>query len=321
VAKAVWRRISWRRGTKGQLAARFAALRARVADGPPQRIGDIGAQHMPGEEVWLVGEHRTSGERKYYPANLPPAAGLRRLAATIKARWVCEQAHQQRKEDLGLDHFEGRSWTGLHRHALMTMIAYAFLQQLAARAVTAAKHPGSPARPIRLGDGGGLYLQIAPGGGKSWLFRFMLAGKSREMGLGPVGEPPRGVTLAAARLAAAEARQLLRAGVDPIEQRAAVQRRAAADRERAAANTFQAAAEEMIDAREAGWRNAKHRWQWRATLATHAYPVLGTLPVAEIGTDDVLHRLHCVLREKCRVRSNQQVRGVGNRRRSVRQLT
>jgi SRSO17 transposase len=50
------------------------------------------------------------------------------LAATIKARWICEQAHQQMKEELGLDHFEGRSWQGLHRHALMTMIAYAFLQ-------------------------------------------------------------------------------------------------------------------------------------------------------------------------------------------------
>jgi SRSO17 transposase len=49
-------------------------------------------------------------------------------AATIKARWICEQAHQQLKEELGLDHFEGRSWQGLHRHALMTMIAYAFLQ-------------------------------------------------------------------------------------------------------------------------------------------------------------------------------------------------
>src|SRR6266550_3609961 len=47
---------------------------------------------------------------------------------TIKARWICEQAHQQMKEEIGLDHFEGRSWQGLHRHALMTMIAYAFLQ-------------------------------------------------------------------------------------------------------------------------------------------------------------------------------------------------
>jgi SRSO17 transposase len=65
---------------------------------------------------------------KYYLANLPAKTDLRTLAATIKARWICEQAHQQLKEELGLDHFEGRSWQGLHRHALMTMIAYAFLQ-------------------------------------------------------------------------------------------------------------------------------------------------------------------------------------------------
>src|SRR6516225_7177124 len=68
------------------------------------------------------------GGTKYYLVNLPADADLRTLAATIKARWVCEQAHQQLKEELGLDHFEGRSWQGLHRHALMTMIAYAFLQ-------------------------------------------------------------------------------------------------------------------------------------------------------------------------------------------------
>src|SRR4029077_19209662 len=83
---------------------------------------------MPGEEVWLVGERRSSGEQKYYVSNLPPDASLRALAATIKARWVGEQGHQQMKEELGLDHFEGRSWSGLHRHALMTTIAYAFLQ-------------------------------------------------------------------------------------------------------------------------------------------------------------------------------------------------
>ena len=61
-------------------------------------------------------------------SNLPADTSLKKLAASIKARWICEQAHQQLKEELGLDHFEGRSWTGLHRHALMTMIAYAFLQ-------------------------------------------------------------------------------------------------------------------------------------------------------------------------------------------------
>ena len=128
LASARWQTIGWRTGTKGKLKARFAAVRVRTADGPPQRIKDKGQQHLPGDEAWLVGEQRASGERKYHLANLPAGTNLRTLAATIKARWVCEQAHQQMKEELGLDHFEGRSWQGLHRHALMTMIAYAFLQ-------------------------------------------------------------------------------------------------------------------------------------------------------------------------------------------------
>src|SRR5262249_4484174 len=86
---------------------------------------DKGQQHLPGDEAWLIGEHRMSGEKKYYLANLPAKTDLRTSATTIKARWVCEQAHQQMKEELGLDHFEGRSWQGLHRHALMTMIVSA----------------------------------------------------------------------------------------------------------------------------------------------------------------------------------------------------
>lgn len=128
LADARWQTVSWRTGTKGRLKARFAAVRVRTADGPPQRIRDKGQQHLPGDEAWLIGEHRLSGEKKYYLANLPAGMSLRALAATIKARWICEQAHQQLKEELGLDHFEGRSWPGLHRHVLMTMIAYAFLQ-------------------------------------------------------------------------------------------------------------------------------------------------------------------------------------------------
>src|SRR6266487_1519094 len=128
LADAKWQTVSWRTGTKGKLKARFAAVRVRTADGPPQRIGDKGQQHLPGDEAWLIGEYRGSGEKKYYLANLPAATDLRRLAATIKARWICEQGHQQLKEELGLDHFEGRSWQGLQRHALMTMIAFAFLQ-------------------------------------------------------------------------------------------------------------------------------------------------------------------------------------------------
>jgi hypothetical protein len=86
--------------------------------------------HLPGAEVWLVGEWRASGERKYYVSNLPPRASRCALVGAIKARWVCEQAYQQLKEELGLDHFEGRSWTGLHRHALMTCIACAYLQHV-----------------------------------------------------------------------------------------------------------------------------------------------------------------------------------------------
>jgi SRSO17 transposase len=121
-----WRRVTWRTGTKGPLAAKFAAIRIRVGDGPVWGNN----KHLPGSDAWLVGEWRTSGERKYYLSNLHPSTSLRALAAAIKARWVCEQAHQQLKGELGLGHFEGRSWTGLHRHALMTCIAYAYLQHL-----------------------------------------------------------------------------------------------------------------------------------------------------------------------------------------------
>ncbi len=129
LADAAWRRVVWRRGTKGRLSTYFAAVRIRVADGPAQQIGGRPAQHLPGEEAWVVGERRASGETKYYLSNLPADVEPKTLAATIKARWACEGAHQQLKEELGLDHFEGRSWTGLHRHALLTMLAFAFLQR------------------------------------------------------------------------------------------------------------------------------------------------------------------------------------------------
>jgi SRSO17 transposase len=121
-----FRAVSWRAGTKGPLRAEFAALRVRVADGP----ADARGRHLPGEEAWLVGEHRASGEKKYYLSNLPADASLEALAALIKARWVCEQLHQQLKDELGLDHFEGRSWRGLHHHALLCLLALAFLQHL-----------------------------------------------------------------------------------------------------------------------------------------------------------------------------------------------
>jgi SRSO17 transposase len=139
-----WQKVSWRRGTRGRLTCHFAARRVRVADGHKHRMLDNRMQCMPGDEVWLVGERRSTGEQKYYVSNLPADATLTMLAATIKARWVCEQAHQQLKEELGLDHFEGRSWTGLHRHALMTMIAYAFLQSRRLQAAGRKKRIGGP---------------------------------------------------------------------------------------------------------------------------------------------------------------------------------
>jgi SRSO17 transposase len=121
-----FRAVSWRAGTRGPLKAEFAALRVRVADGP----ADASGQHLPGDEAWLVGEHRASGEKKYYLSDLPADASLEVLAALIKARWACEQLHQQLKDELGLAHFEGRSWRGLHHHALLCLLAFAFLQHL-----------------------------------------------------------------------------------------------------------------------------------------------------------------------------------------------
>ena len=143
LAGADWRPVAWRRGTKAPLAAEFAALRVRVADGEAVR----GGIHLPGEEVWLVGERRASGEVKYHLSNLPAGTSVERLVGLIKARWVCEQAHQQMKEELGLDHFVGRSWHGLHHHALMVMIALAFLQHLRLAEHRRRTGPGKNAAP------------------------------------------------------------------------------------------------------------------------------------------------------------------------------
>ncbi|MFN7000867.1 MAG: IS701 family transposase [Elioraea tepidiphila] len=134
---------------QGRAVGSLRGPRLRVADGPAQRIGELGNQHMPGEEVWLVGEQRASGERKFHLCNLPAGTPLRALAATIKARRIREQAHQKLQEELGRDHFEGRSWAGLQRHALMTMIACAFsqAQRLAAAKGEKPRPPGPPPEP------------------------------------------------------------------------------------------------------------------------------------------------------------------------------
>lgn len=126
LGRPAFRALSWRRGVKGPLRARFAAVRVRVADG--RKVSR--SQHLPGDAAWLVCEWRKSGEKKYYLSNAPESASRAALARMIKGRWVCEQPHQQMKQELGLDHFEGRSWTGLRHHCVLTMIAFCFLQHL-----------------------------------------------------------------------------------------------------------------------------------------------------------------------------------------------
>ena len=96
----------------------FAARRVRIADGAKHRVFDKGVERMPGDEVWIPWASDDRAEsRSTHISNLPADVSLKTLAAAVKARWICEQAHQQLKEELGLDHFEGRSWAGLHRAA------------------------------------------------------------------------------------------------------------------------------------------------------------------------------------------------------------
>jgi integrase len=125
------------------------------------------------------------------------------------------------------------------------------------------------------GDGGGLWLQVTAGGA-SWVFRYRVNGKLREMGLGPVHT----IGLKEARERAQEARRQRLDGIDPIDARKAA--RTATKLAAAKAMTFRQCAEAYIDAHKAGWRNAKHRDQWPSSLRTYAYPEIGALPVAAV---------------------------------------
>jgi integrase len=137
-------------------------------------------------------------------------------------------------------------------------------------------------KPGMHGDGGGLWLHVGPTLGSSWIYRFMLDGRAREMGLGPTHT----IGLAEARDRAKAARLLVLDGKDPLDAREAErqQRRL----EAAKAMTFRQCAEAYIAAHKAGWRNPKHAAQWPATLEAYAYPVFGDLPVQAIDTDLVM---------------------------------
>jgi integrase len=132
------------------------------------------------------------------------------------------------------------------------------------------------------GDGFGLYLQVAEGGSKSWVLRFKVNGKPRHLGLGPLHS----VSLAQARIRAADARRLLLDGHDPIAARHAA--RSAARLSAASTLTFDECADQYIAAHRSGWKNPKHAAQWLGTLKTYASPVFGGLPVAAIDTGLVM---------------------------------
>lgn len=153
------------------------------------------------------------------------------------------------------------------------------VDRLTAIGVTRMKKPGYHA------DGAGLYLQVSLSGTKSWVFRYKLAKRPREMGLGSI----HAFTLAQARARAKEARELLADGIDPIEQRSTVSRAsAAATRKAANVLTFGKAADDYIAAHEGSWKNAKHAYQWRQTIDSYAKPIIGDVPVSEVDTDLVL---------------------------------
>jgi integrase len=140
-------------------------------------------------------------------------------------------------------------------------------------------------RPGLYCDGGGLYLRLTSVGSKHWVFRFMLNGRARWMGLGPLHT----ISLADARARAAECRKQRLDGVDPIDNRRATKQKALLEAGRAV--IFRQCAEAYIKSHEAGWRNAKHSAQWSATLATYAEPVLGALSVQSIDTAEIMRVL------------------------------
>ena len=147
-------------------------------------------------------------------------------------------------------------------------------------ALTARKVETAPTG--RHGDGRGLMLVVKPSGARSWVLRYQLNGRRRDMGLGPYPE----VTLAMARQKALEARRHLVDGTDPLTVRPVP------------ALTFEAAAIELIDSKRVGWRNAKHAAQWTSTLETYVFPSIGETAVGSIETPHVLDVLKPIWSKK-----------------------
>lgn len=129
------------------------------------------------------------------------------------------------------------------------------------------------AKPGRHGDGRGLFLYVKPSGSRSWVLRYQVQGRRRDLGLGAYPD----VSLAMARQRVTDARRLIAEGEDPI-----------AKRQQVMPKTFKDAALELIESKRPGWKNAKHAAQWTATLETYVFPKIGQVQVSKVETADVI---------------------------------
>ena len=141
-AQTPLRKVTWREGTKGPLAGRVAWLRVWPAHG--WATGDCAHE----DPIWLLIEEAADGTIKYAFSNLPTDTPRIKAVRLWRERWKIEQGYQQMKEELGLDHFEGRSWRGFHHHAVLVMLAFGFLALEQRRAKTQPTPKKSrPSRP------------------------------------------------------------------------------------------------------------------------------------------------------------------------------
>ncbi|MEW8287617.1 MAG: Arm DNA-binding domain-containing protein [Candidatus Thiodiazotropha endolucinida] len=126
-------------------------------------------------------------------------------------------------------------------------------------------------------DGNGLFLRVSPSGSKSWVFRYRWKGKRPEIGLGAYSNVP----LAEAREKMADCRKLIRKGIDPRHQT-----KVNDDNENIP--SFRECSESFIKDKRSEWKNVKHVEQWKSTLATYAYPIIGDLPVNQVDLEEIL---------------------------------
>lgn len=135
--KRQWRTARWREGSQGWLSARAVAIRCwRVTASGTRRIG------------WLIGEDATDGKRRYYWSNFGPQTPLVRMVEYAHRRHWVEQFHEQAKELLGWDQYQGRLWTGFHRNSVLVMLAFSFLVWQEFKQRQGVSRRGRPRRPF-----------------------------------------------------------------------------------------------------------------------------------------------------------------------------